>query len=58
MAATPDLTAFALIGGLIMLGMLVGVGLVLVSWVREREREHFDVIAEVPPASARHDRAA
>ena len=57
MAATPDLTAFVLIGGLIVLGMLVGVGLVLLSWVREREREreHLDVIA---PASARHDRAA
>jgi hypothetical protein len=58
MAATPDLTAFALIGGLIVLGMLVGVGLVLLSWVRERGREELDVIAEAPSASARQDRAA
>ena len=56
MAATPDLTVFALIGGLILLGVLVGVGLVLLSWLREAE--HVDVIAEVPPAAARRDRAA
>jgi hypothetical protein len=56
MAATPDLTAFALIGGLIALGVLVGVGLVLVSWLRERE--DLDVSVDVPPAAPRRDRAA
>ena len=54
--ATPDLTAFALIGGLIVLGLLVGAGLVVLSWFRERE--HLDVIAEVTPAAIRRDRAA
>ena len=56
MAATPDLTAFALIGGLIVLGVLVGVGLVLLSWLRERM--DLDMILEVPPAAAPRDRAA
>ena len=44
--ATPDLTAFA----------LMGAGLVVLSWFRERE--HLDVIAEVTPAAIRRDRAA
>ena len=54
--ATPDLTAFVLIGGLIVLGVLVGAGLVVLSWFRERE--HLDAIAEVTPAAIRRDRAA
>jgi hypothetical protein len=33
---TPYLTAFALIGGLVVLGLLVGVGLVLLTMMRER----------------------
>ena len=44
------------VGGLIVLGVLVGAGLVVLSWFRERE--HFDVIAEVTRAAIRRDRAA
>ena len=33
---TPYLTPFVLIGGLVVLGLLVGVGLVLLTLVRER----------------------
>ncbi len=33
---TPHLTVFVLIGGLVVLGLLVGVGLVLLTVMRER----------------------
>jgi hypothetical protein len=33
---TPQLIAFVLIGGLVVLGLLVGVGLVLLTTMRER----------------------
>ena len=35
-AMTPQLIAFVLIGGLVVLGLLVGVGLVLLTTMRER----------------------
>jgi hypothetical protein len=54
MAGAPYLTAFALIAALIVVGVLAGVGLVLVSWLRERYRP----LSEVTPAVTRWDRAA
>jgi len=45
---TPYLTPFVLIGGLVVLGLLVGVGLVLLTLMRER--------ADV--GATRHDTAA
>jgi hypothetical protein len=56
MAATLHLLTFVLIGGLIVIGLLAGIGLVLMSWLRERE--DVDTRADVTPAVTRQDRAA
>ena len=52
---TSYLTAFVLIGALLVVGVLVGAGLVLVSWLRERDERR--AIRDGPPPTER-DRAA
>jgi hypothetical protein len=51
---TSYLTAFVLIGVLLVVGVLIGAGLVLVSWLREREER---AVRDEPPPTER-DRAA
>ena len=51
-AMTPQLIAFVLIGGLVALGLLVGVGLVLLTAMRERH----DMGATRGEAAAAKDR--
>jgi hypothetical protein len=53
---TAYLTAFVLIGGLVVLGLLVGVGLVLLTWLRERR--DVDAVRTEAADTSDHDRAA
>ena len=53
---TSYLTALVLIGALLVVGVLVGAGLVLVSWLRERHDP--GATRGEPPTPSERDRAA
>lgn len=53
---TPNLIALALIGALVALGLLVGVGLVLLTTLRERRE--FGLTGDETTPSTDRDRAA